>query len=126
MPDAPQPIDLDAQVTPAHVLDVLVQFKSEVNARFDTLTGDVAELKDTVKEAGLNGHTPYLKAFLEQYAATYTTRQAWLTVRGDIAHKLRWIATPKGWLKMLGAALIGGIGWKLASTLPQIPPIHIP
>lgn len=79
------------------------------------ILGRIDRLEGIVKESGLNGHTDLLKAFLEQYAATYTRRQAWLTVRGDVGHRLRWLATPKGWLKVIGAAFLGGIGWALAS-----------
>ena len=121
--DAAPEIAHEVQVTPAHVLEAVAAFKREANLRFDTLEGTVNELRETVEEAGLNGHTPYLKAFLEQYAASYTTRQAWQTVRGDIAHRFRWLTSPKGWLKFLLAAAVGGTFTGFASTghMPHIP-----
>lgn len=123
----PEEIPHQVQITPAHVLEALAKFKGEVNARFDGLAGDVAEVKDTVKEAGLNGHTPLLKAFLEQYAATYTSRQAWQTVRGDVAHRLRWLVPGKRWVALILAGALGAVGWQLGASalglhLPQLPP----
>ena len=105
-------IQLDAQITPAHVLAVL---KEQVIPR-------LVELEATVKEAGLNGHTPLLKAFLEQYAATYVSRQAWQTVRGDILHRLRFLAPGKHWLGLLLAGALGALGWELvtAAHLPWL------
>jgi hypothetical protein len=104
-------IQHDAQVTPAHVLAFM---KEEVVPRLD-------KLEDTVKEAGLNGHTPYLKAFLEQYAATYVSRQAWATVRSDLKHRLRFLAPGRHWLTVLISAIIGGIGWQIASGKVPLP-----
>lgn len=105
--------DHDAQVTPAHVLEYM---QTEVTPRLD-------KLEYTVKEAGLNGHTPYLKAFLEQYAATYVSRQAWMTVRSDIKHRLRFLAPSKHWLTILFGSIVGALGWQLVSRATDI---HIP
>lgn len=124
-PEQPEipPVIHQAQVTPAHVIEALGVLKSEVNARFDTIEGKVDRLEGTVKESGLNGYSPYLKSFLEQYSATYVQRQAWLTVRADIGHRLHWLSSPKSWLKALFYAAIGGLGWKLVSglNLPHLP-----
>jgi|ERR1051326_180512 hypothetical protein len=109
----PPPIQLDAQITPGHVLEVI---QKEVLPRLD-------RLEATVKESGLNGYSPYLKAFLEQYAATYSSRQAWLTVRSDIKHRLRWLAPGKRWLSILIAAMIGAVGWDLVGHLTGV---HVP
>ena len=103
----PDEVDHSAQITPAHVFDLVT---TQVIPRLDALEA-------TVKESGLNGHTPYLKAFLEQYAATYVQRQAWQTVRADIAHRFRFLSQPKSWLKALFYAVLGGLGWKLVSGL---------
>ena len=115
--DAPEtpPVIHDAQITPAHVLDVLNQ---QIIPRLD-------RLENTVKESGLNGHTPYLKAFLEQYAGTYATRQAWITVRSDLKHRMSWLAPSKRWLAILFGSILGAIGWQLVSHLTgvQLPPI---
>lgn len=83
--------------------------------RVETLVGD----------AGLNGHTALLKKFLDEYAAGQTKQQAWTVVRADIKAKLRWLTVPKGWFKMLGAAVVGGLGWSIASHLLS-GGIHIP
>ena len=109
----PDEIPHDQQITPAHVLEVL---NDQVIPRLD-------KLETTVKESGLNGHTPYLKAFLEQYAATYTSRQAWQTVRSDIKHRLRFLAPSKHWLTVLLGSIVGAIGWQLVSRFSGV---HIP
>ena len=129
MPETPDPITppviLDAQITPAHVIQALDAFKREVNTRLDTVEGTLADLSDTVKDSGLNGHTSLLKAFLEQYAASYSSRQAWLTVRSDIKHRLRWLAPSRHWLTILFGSIVGAIGWQLVSHFSgfQIPPL---
>jgi len=105
-------VNLEAQVTPAHVLQVI---REEVIPRLDTLDGSVSDLQELTKEAGLNGHTPLLKAFLEQYAGTYQTRQAWLTVRSDLAHRLRWLASPRAWIRAIFYGALGAIGYGLVS-----------
>jgi hypothetical protein len=106
--------DLDiqvTQVTPAHVVELI---RDQVIPRLD-------RLERTVKDSGLNGHTPYLKAFLEQYAANSTSRQAWDTVRQDISYRFRFLSSPRAWIKALFYASIGGLGWKLVSgaSLPH-------
>lgn len=116
MPEIPH----DAQVTPAHVLEVI---QTGVIPRLDTLEGRFDGLEGTIREAGLNGHTPLLKAFLEQYAGTYQTRQAWQTVRSDVAHRFRFLAQPKAWLRAIFYAVLGGLGWEIASG--HLPP-HFP
>lgn len=112
----PEPeVNLDAQVTPAHVYELV---KEQVIPRLD-------KLERTVKDSGLNGHTPLLKSFLEQYAATYTSRQAWQTVRSDLRHKLRWLSPSKHWLTVLFGSILGAIGWQIVShfTGVHFPPI---
>lgn len=103
----PEPAEIphDAQITPAHVLEYMQQ---QVTPRLD-------KLEETVKESGLNGYSPYLKAFLEQYSATYIKRQAWLTVGSDVKHRLKWLAPGKHWLTVLFSAILGGLGWQIAS-----------
>ena len=135
----PEQFSVEAQATNAHVLQAVAEFKSEIVLRLDALEGAVAELKDgqaslkadvaevkaTVDNAGLNGHTPLLKAFLEQYGATYVKRQAWLTVRSDIAHRFRWLRQPKSWLRTIFYAGLGGLGWEFVSHLSGFHPPHI-
>jgi hypothetical protein len=82
------------------------------------ILGRVDHLERVVTEAGLNGHTDLLKSFLEQYAATYTQRQAWQTVKSDIGHRLHWLSSPKAWVKAFFYAGLGGLGWKLVSGIP--------
>ena len=119
MSETPEPVILEAQVTPAHVLQVI---RDEVIPRLDSLDGSVAELQETAKDAGLNGHTPLLKAFLEQYAHTYQERQAWLTLRGAWGHRLRWLASPKAWLRAIFYASLGGIGYGLVQIHSDVLP----
>lgn len=120
MPD-PEQFPVEAQATNAHVLKAVAEFKTEVNGRFDTLEGKVDELEQTVTKAGLNGHTPLLKKFLEEYSETATARQAWRTVQGDLKHRLRFLAPGKHWLTVLLGAIIGGIGWQIASGHLPLP-----
>ncbi len=121
--DAPEPIDIEAQVTPAHVLQALAEFREEIKQRLDRdrIEDDrrFDKIETTIKDSGLNGHTPYLKALLEQYAATYASRQAWITVKGDIAHRFRWLSSPRAWLRFLAAAAVGGAftGWAANSGI---------
>lgn len=113
----PDEIQHEAQVTPAHVLQAVADFKNEVLPRLDAL-------ERKVDNAGLNGSTPLLKAFLEQYGATYVRRQAWQTVRSDLKHRLRFLAPGKHWITVLFSAVLGGVGWQIASGhfgLPHIP-----
>lgn len=98
----PEEIPHDVQITPAHVYELV---RDKVIPRLD-------ELEGTIKEAGLNGHTPYLKAFLEQYAATYVSRQAWATVRSDLKHRLRFLAPGKHWLGVFFGAILGAVAWR--------------
>ena len=113
MPD--DQIPHDQQITPAHVLEVLNQ---QVIPRLD-------KLEETVRDSGLNGHTPYLKAFLEQYAGTYATRQAWITVKSDLKHRFRFLTQPRAWFRTIFYASLGAIGWELISTSVAHPP-HLP
>ena len=102
----PDEIPHDAQITPAHVLDVI---KNDVIPRLD-------QLERMAKDAGIwNGEAHLLKAFLVQYGATYQSRQAWQTVRSDLKHRLRFLAPGKHWLTVLFGAIVGGFGWQLAS-----------
>lgn len=114
----PDAVVHDAQITPAHVFELV---RDQVVPRLDTLEGRVDALADTVKQSGLNGHTPYLKAFLEQYASTYQTRQAWLTVRSDLAYRLSFLKPTKKWLALVVSALIGAVVWRLVTD--GIPPL---
>ena len=65
--------------------------ENEVIPRLDKLEG-------TVKEAGLNGHTADLRAFLDQRAV-------------DAANRKKWISRAK----VIGAVL--GATWALAGTI---------
>ena len=100
-----------ASTTAAQTATAQAQGVVQILGRIDTLEG-------IVKAAGLNGHSDLLKSFLEQYAATYTRRQAWLTVRGDVSHRLRFFSSPKAWFRALLYAAIGGLGWKIVSGIP--------
>jgi hypothetical protein len=104
-----------ASTTAAQTATAQAQGVVQILGRLDSLEG-------IVKASGLNGHSDLLKSFLEQYAATYTQRQAWITVRGDIGHRLHWLAVPRTWLRMLAAATIGGVGWAIANHLLLIWP----
>lgn len=99
-----------ASTTAAETATAQAQGVVQILTRIDRLEG-------IVTASGLNGHTELLKSFLEQYAATYTQRQAWLTVRGDIGHRFRWLTTPRAWLRVLFYAILGGVGWEIASHL---------
>ena len=81
-------------------------------------------LENIAKDSGLNGHTPLLKAFLEQYGATYVRRQAYLTVRSDLAHRLRIFRQPRAWIKAFFYAVLGGLGWQMVSHPPHVPGLH--
>lgn len=113
---------------PARTLDELAQLLEQSageSARTNELLNQevmprLDRLDATVKEAGLNGHTSLLKKFLDEYAAGQSKQQAWAVVRADVGHRLHWFVRPSGWLKMLGAAIIGALGWKLVSGL-QLP-----
>ena len=100
----------ETQVTPAHVYQLVRDFRDEVNTRLDRVEG-------TIRESGLNGHTPYLKAFLEQYAATYVSQQAWQTVRADIAHRLRFLSSPRAWLRVFVTGVVGAFAWQVGAQL---------
>lgn len=103
-----------ASTTAAQTATAQAQGVVQILGRIDTLEG-------IVKASGLNGHSDLLKAFLEQYAATYTKRQAWVTVRGDVGHRFRWLTTPKAWLRVVFYAVLGGVGWGLASHFLSFP-----
>jgi hypothetical protein len=100
-------------VTNADLAASIEELGSDLRVRLD-------KVEKTVKEAGLNGHTDLLKSFLEQYAATYTQRQAWLTVRQDIAHRFRWLQPGRHWLGVLLAGILGALGWEIVSHLAGV------
>lgn len=116
---------------PARTLDELAQLLEQSageSARTNELLNQevmprLDRLDATVKEAGLNGHTSLLKKFLDEYAAGQSKQQAWAVVRADVGGRFRFLASPKGWLRALFYAAIGGLGWKLVSglTLPHWP-----
>lgn len=116
---------------PARTLDELAQLLEQSageSAKTNTLLNEevlprLDRLDATVKEAGLNGHTSLLKKFLDEYAAGQSKEQAWATVRADVRHQLRFLASPRGWLRALFYAVLGGLGWRLVSglTLPHFP-----
>lgn len=108
----------------AAALHTAADESAQTNKKIDTeILPRLDRLDATVKEAGLNGHTSLLKKFLDEYAAGQSKEQAWSVVRADVRHKLRFLASPKGWLKALFYAAIGGLGWKIVSGL-QFP--HFP
>lgn len=117
----PDEIPHDAQITPAHTYELV---RDQVLPEIKALKLDVEELKATVKEAGLNGHTPYLKEFLEDYAQSATSKKAWQRVRADVKHHLRFLAPGKHWLTVLLSAILGGVGWQIASGHVPMPHIH--
>lgn len=111
-------------VTLTQIQAELRGFRAEVNTRLDTFEGTLNDhteiLGEHTKELhdlGLNGLTPYVKPFFEQYAASLSRRQAWITVRQDVGLKLRWLASPATWLKTLGVAFLGGLGFTLADRI---------
>jgi hypothetical protein len=112
------PVVHEAQVTAAHVYQLVSE---QVIPRLDTLEVKVDGLEGTIRDSGLNGHTPYLKEFLARYAQTTVQREAWATVKADLKHKLRFLAPGKHWLTVLLSAIIGGIGWQLASGHVPLP-----
>lgn len=99
--------------------DVYTLVETEVIPRLDGL-------EKTVKTAGLNGHSELLKAFLDREAKRIDSRKAYEKVGGDIKRRFGFLAVPRNWGRAVFYALIGGIGWKLASALPSLPPIHLP
>jgi hypothetical protein len=76
------------------------------------------KLETTVKTAGLNGHSDLLAKFLTDYAAKNTTGLAWIAVKADLSHRLRFLTSPKAWVRALFYAVLGGVGWKLVSSVP--------
>lgn len=78
-------------------------------------------LEETVKTAGLNGHSELLKAFLDREAKRIDSRRAYEKVGADVRARFGFLAVPRNWLKALFYAVLGGLGWKLVSNLP---PIH--
>ena len=92
--------------------------RTDVLPRLDSLEG-------IVREAGLNGSTPLLKQFLEEYGQQHLREQAWQTVRSDLTRRFGWLRSPRSWIKATFYAVLGGIGWQLAAGhLPHIPGIH--
>ena len=91
----------------------------------DEVIPRLGRLEVVVSESGLNGHTDLLKKFLDNYAAGQTKDQAWAVVRADLGHRFRWLRSPKSWLKAVFYAILGGLGWQIASGHPpHIPGIH--
>jgi phosphohistidine phosphatase SixA len=108
------PVIHEAQVTAAHVYTLV---SDQVIPRLD-------KIENTIKESGLNGHTPLLKDFLEGYASTYMKKQAWETVVADLKHRVRFLQPGKHWLTVLFSAILGGIGWQVAGghfSFPHLP-----
>ena len=117
-----EPVIHDAQITPAHVLEAVTQLREDVLPRLDALEGGQEEIKQTIASAGLNGHTPLLKEFLDQYGATAVRRQAWRTVRQEVRGWLRPLAPGKRWIGYLLVGSLGAVGWQLTQDLlPLIP-----
>jgi hypothetical protein len=82
----------------------------------------IDKLETTVKKSGLNGETVLLADFLKREAAQHTRKSAYAEVRSDLGRRMRWLLIPRGWLKMLGAAIVGGSGWAIANHLLSIWP----
>lgn len=94
--------------------DVYELVETQVVPRLD-------RLEDTVKTAGLNGHSELLKAFLDREAKRIDSRKAYEKVGHDLRTRFRFLAVPRNWLKALFYAALGGLGWKIVSSLP---PVH--
>ena len=80
-------------------------------------------LDETVKTAGLNGHSELLKAFLDREAKRIDSRRAYEKVGGDIKRRFGFLAVPRNWLKALFYAALGGLGWKIVSGVHLPPPL---
>ena len=106
-------------VTNADLANQIAGLGTEMGKRLD-------KLEETVKTAGLNGHSELLKAFLDREARRIDSRTAYAKVGSDIRSRFRFLAQPRAILKALFYAVLGGLGWKIASALPPLPPIHIP
>ena len=102
------------RITNADLAASITDLGSKLGVRLD-------KLEAVVKDSGLNGYSPYLKKFLQDYADTSVQKQAWLTVQSDLAHRLRWVTTPKAWLRVVFYAVLGGVGWGLASHFLSFP-----
>jgi hypothetical protein len=110
----PDPIP-EGQVTPAHVFELV---QKEVVTRLAILEDKVDKLEVASVEAGLlNGNAAMLKAVLAQYSAAVVSKQAWATVRTDLAHRLRFLRPGRHWLTVLLAGALGAVGWQFGSAL---------
>lgn len=105
----------------AAALKTAADESAKTNAKIDDeIVPRLDHLDTQIKEAGLNGHTALLRQFLDDYAAGQSKEQAWRVVRADLARRFTWLASPKGWVRALFYAVLGGLGWKLVSGI-EIP-----
>lgn len=109
-------------------LGQLLESSSAESTRTNKILNDeviprLDRLDATVGAAGLNGHTALLKKFLDEYAAGQTRAQAWSVVRADVGKRFGFLSQPKSWAKALLYAVLGGLGWKIASGISVI---HLP
>lgn len=108
----------------AQLLEQSAGESAKTNAKIDSeVLPRLDRIDETVKAAGLNGHTSLLRKFLDEYAAGQSLDQAKSQVWAHYAARFHFLSQPKSWLKALFYAAIGGLGWKLVSglTLPHFP-----
>lgn len=82
---------------------------------------EIAELKGVVEHSGLNSYSADFKAMVDEWRAERQLRNARRLVASDVASRLAWLRKPRWVLVTFLGAILGGLGWKIASGL-HLPP----
>ena len=110
----------------------LIDRAASESAQTNRLLGDeviprLDRLEEQSREAGLNGHTAFLRKFLDEYAAGQTRDQAWTVVRADLGQRLRGIFRPfrgigRTLLVLIGAA--SDVAWAILGAINIARALH--
>ncbi len=86
------------------------------------LKNQVVDLKDVVRNSGLNGYSVDFKRMVDEYRVSAQRRENWAGVRADIADWLGFLQQPRKLIGLIIAAAISALAWKVISSIHLPPP----